>query len=385
MLLGWRDKIQMTTLVYVICICGGIIGTYLVYFAHPKNTNTTGSFHSNGNGISTSDFRSDETISEGNEFKIFKPGFANPDTPHRLISGPNAWISALANRFNYLDVLVQNPDIAVDVKERSRLAYFEVLKAMLSGSAFGSSEKSVETANNYKRKLNARPLNTNSRQMGLDWTYLGSTMVGLTRLQNILFVIQNVIKNNVPGDFVETGVWRGGASIFAQGIIQAYHQNRRVFVCDSFSGLPPGNAAIHPKDIGWDNSPYLEVSAEMVASNFKNFELLQDNVIFVKGFFKNSMPALASLVNRIGVLRFDGDMYESAADVFYNLYDKIPVGGYIIMDDWYGFPSSNAVLDFFQVHNCAENLVRIDSASAYFVKTKEVTVQKWRHSKKQFK
>ena len=44
----------------------------------------------------------------------------------------------------------------------------------------------------------------------------------------------------VLGDVIETGVWRGGTSIFMRGVMAAYNQtNRKAFVCDSFAGLPP--------------------------------------------------------------------------------------------------------------------------------------------------
>ena len=86
-------------------------------------------------------------------------------------------------------------------------------------------------------------------------------MVGLRRLDNVRDLIKAVILNAVEGDYIETGVWRGGASIFARAVIAAYGEqaSRTSYVCDSFSGLPPGDRDLDPGDKNWDNTTYLEV------------------------------------------------------------------------------------------------------------------------------
>jgi O-methyltransferase len=97
------------------------------------------------------------------------------------------------------------------------------------------------------------------------------------------------------------------------------------------------------------------------------------------------MPQLAKSIGPLSIIRFDGDMYESAVDVFYNLYDKLSVGGYVIMDDWYGFQSSEqAALDFFAVHKFEPEIVRIDDWSAYWKKTSQVEIQRWRYAQSKF-
>ena len=81
---------------------------------------------------------------------------------------------------------------------------------------------------------------------GRDWTYAGDTMTGWARLDNIYNLLTDVIKNDIKGDYIETGVWRGGASVFAKASIQALEPNstRMSYVCDSFHGLPPGGVSI---------------------------------------------------------------------------------------------------------------------------------------------
>ena len=77
-----------------------------------------------------------------------------------------------------------------------------------------------------------------------------STMIGERRLENLQFLLEETIRMNVQGDFIETGVWRGGAAILAATIIKAYGQSgkRRVFVADSFQGIPEVDVAKYPAD-----------------------------------------------------------------------------------------------------------------------------------------
>lgn len=60
-------------------------------------------------------------------------------------------------------------------------------------------------------------------------------------------------------------------------------------------------------------------------------------VVFAKGLFKDSLASLSNQIKRLVIMRLDRDMYESTVDVLYRLYDKLSVGGYVIMDDWFAF------------------------------------------------
>ncbi len=74
---------------------------------------------------------------------------------------------------------------------------------------------------------------------GRIWPRYAETMIGLKRLDNIQFCIESVLSNNIQGDLIEVGVWRGGASIFMKAVLAANRAiDRRVFVADSFEGLP---------------------------------------------------------------------------------------------------------------------------------------------------
>ena len=78
---------------------------------------------------------------------------------------------------------------------------------------------------------------------GTDWPYLGDTMTGSARLDNVHSLLKDAIDNKIAGGYAEMGVWRGGSSMFARAVIAAYGEadKRKSYVCDSFSGLPPGD------------------------------------------------------------------------------------------------------------------------------------------------
>ncbi len=125
--------------------------------------------------------------------------------------------------------------------------------------------------------------------------------------------------------------------------------------------------------------PYLEVSAETVAENFREMGLLDPNVVFAKGFFKETMTPLASRIESLAVMHLDGDMHECTVDVLYSLYEKLSVGGYVIIDDWFGFPAQTTCTDFFHVHGFNPEIIAIDKLAVYWKKMEEIEVQSWRY------
>ncbi len=191
-------------------------------------------------------------------------------------------------------------------------------------------------------------------------------MAGHRRIENVQHCIENVITNGVPGDFIETGVWRGGMTIFMRGVLKAYGiTDRTVWVADSFEGLPaPANEAD-----GWDLSDvrYLKVSLEQVQENFRKFGLLDEHVKFLKGWFKDTLPVAP--ITRLAILRLDGDMYSSTMDALRSLYDKVSSGGYVIVDDYHSWPScKQAVTDFLAEKKLSPIIQTIDWTGAFWQK-----------------
>jgi len=325
-------------------------------------------------------------------YEFFQPFYdmdeAKKDTP--FIAPPQDFIQIFKKRIEWVDPQIKKKTKllkTMNVEEHAAFMYIQMIKSFVSGVVFNEAEMSVRgwLNHNYQR---TQALDLELRKQGKDWTYAGDTMTGWARLDNVYNLLKDVIENGIEGDYIETGVWRGGSSLFAKATMMALDpSSRRVsYVCDSFRGLPPGNQILDKADVGWDGTPYLEVTSEVVANNFIKYGMLDENVVFVKGFFNETMPPLKEKVDRFSIMRLDGDMYESTVDVLYNLYDKLTLGGYVIMDDWLGFPSKTAVEDFFQVHGeDLPDIVAIDDLSAYWKKTKDFKINYERYQKAEYK
>lgn len=215
----------------------------------------------------------------------------------------------------------------------------------------------------------ADEFNPEYRDEGLDWPSTALTMVGRRRLHNFRSVIEQAIDQNVAGDILEAGVWRGGASILARAVLASYGvTERRVIVADSFQGLPPPSEEF-PADAGADfhTHPELAVSLEEVQANFARFGLLDEQVVFLKGWFRDTMPLVDA--ETLAVLRLDGDMYESTLVPLRHLYDRVSPGGWVIVDDYRLITAcQEAVRDFFRDRRIDPPLHDIDMIGIYFRK-----------------
>lgn len=202
---------------------------------------------------------------------------------------------------------------------------------------------------------------------GNGWAARAYSMIGIKRMDNIENLIKDIIENKIEGDFIETGVWRGGATIFMNGINTFYNLNRKIFVADSFEGLPKPDPK-YPEDASDKlyRLKMLKVDLDTVQNNFKRFDLLNDNVIFIKGFFEHSLKDAP--IEKLSLMRLDGDMYSSTIQVLEQLYDKLSIGGYVIIDD-YGLPGAyQAVHDFIDKNKLNVKLITIDTSLSIYWK-----------------
>jgi len=212
------------------------------------------------------------------------------------------------------------------------------------------------------------PYSTNVRMVGGDWPATAQTMIGRARLRNLRQACETVILEEVPGDFLEAGVWRGGACILMRGILEAYGDNtRRVFVADSFKDLPPPSPELYPSDTHdvHHTKKELAVSRQQVEDNFQRYDLLDDRVIFLEGWFKDTLPTAP--VDRLAVLRLDSDMYESTIQTFENCYHKLSRGGIVIVDDYNAIAGTKlATNDFRDRHGITSPILPIDFFGAWW-------------------
>lgn len=192
------------------------------------------------------------------------------------------------------------------------------------------------------------------------------TMIGYKRLTNLESLINDVVDRDIHGDIIETGVWRGGACIFASKLLEKLKSDKTIFIADSFEGLPKPTYKEDEGDYHYAVD-FLSVSQESVQSNFHLFNC-PANYQFVKGWFKDTLHLLDNLFS---IIRLDGDMYESTIQALDALYPKLSIGGYCIIDDFGAVVGCNkAVADYRQSHNITDKIINIDSTGVYWQKTK---------------
>jgi Macrocin-O-methyltransferase (TylF) len=206
------------------------------------------------------------------------------------------------------------------------------------------------------------------RLRGLDWPSQAHTMVGVRRLENMRDCVESVLADDVPGDIVETGVWRGGVCVLARAVLSVHGVgDRSVWLADSFAGMPAVEAGGYARDheLAMDrHNPVIAVPIEQVMENFRRYDLLDDQVRFLPGWFRDSLPLAP--ISRIAVLRLDGDLYSSTMDALVHLYPKVSPGGYVIVDDYLVDVCREAVAEYRAEYDITEPIREIDGVGVFW-------------------
>jgi hypothetical protein len=242
----------------------------------------------------------------------------------------------------------------------ARALYLDLMQKTLANTIYGDPDQAPWGKGTYDQSR---------RQSGRDWPAMAHSMIGLQRLQNLRELCERVLNEGTAGDFIETGVWRGGACIMMRAVLKAYGvRSRKVFCADSFEGLPAPDPR-YPKDEGDRHHEFkqLAISVDEVGNNFRAYDLLDDQVVFVKGLFKDTLPALSA--DRFALIRLDGDMYESTISALESLYDRVSRGGYVIVDDYGAISACKAAVeDFRQTRSIQTPMQTIDWTGVWWRK-----------------
>lgn len=270
----------------------------------------------------------------------------------------------------------------------------------------------------HNRPIIAPGFSLERRVLGEDSPSEAHSMVGLCRLDNLQWCVEQALAEGVPGDLVETGVFKGGASVLMRAVLKAHGDTeRRVFAADVFAAPPPEHPILEAilRPILWLLAAvpsrrwrrYLfdklqrseaverrfpiaddpsEASVELVMwvlrnsgrlprlrgtslddvrSVFARYGLLDEQVVFLQGFFADTLPAAP--IERVAVLRLDGDTYESTRDALDALAHKVSPGGFVIVDDYHAFPECRRAIDEHRERTGeAAELVPIDNLAVYW-------------------
>jgi O-methyltransferase len=268
--------------------------------------------------------------------------------------------------------------------------YLDLMKGVLTGSVLEDSDRVLKadpffggtlrgrvrnfTLSALSRRgfelVKKRPYDAAEREEGRDWPSRAETMIGLKRMNNLQDCIETVLRDDVPGDLIETGVWRGGAVIFMRAVLKAHGDtDRTVWVADSFQGLPEPDPARYPADAGDIHATYgaLRVGVDVVKHNFCRYGLLDDQVQFLVGWFADTLPTAP--IERLSILRLDGDMYSSTMQAIEALYPKLSPGGFCIVDDYHLAGCREAIDDYRSAHGITDEIVAIDWGGVFWRKS----------------
>ena len=242
--------------------------------------------------------------------------------------------------------------------------YLDLLEAILLDTIYSSDVSESQHWNSARAGHQATDAEIEGGQY---WPARAHTMIGRRRLRNFRTAIETIITDRIAGDILEAGVWRGGASIYARGVLKALGDNsRKVYVADSFEGLPKPDQR-YPADQGdqhWEID-FLKASLEEVKANFSAYDLLDEQVVFVEGFFEDTLSNIA--IDSLSVLRLDGDMYGSTIQILDSLYKKVSPGGFVIVDDYNALANCREAVDNFRAaHGIEETMETIDWTGIYW-------------------
>ena len=232
---------------------------------------------------------------------------------------------------------------------------FDPARFYSGATADAATLQSIDAAHRTGRHLEGR----------LKFATIGASMVERQRLDNLRQCIETALAEDIPGDVMECGVWRGGACAFAKAVLTAHGSDRTVWLADSFEGLPPPAHEADTVDLQTRKYPMLAISQDRVQALFERFGLMDDRVRFLRGWFSETLPSAP--VDRLAVLRLDGDYYESTIVALEALYPKVSPGGFVIIDD-YGVlePARRATDEFRSAQGITADLVDIDGAGVFW-------------------
>jgi len=273
-------------------------------------------------------------------------------------------------------------------EEELRQRYIKLLKAALRNSLYATSKPPTKADLArmwlFKQQLRMKfraarsPEALKLTPRDLYWTVQGNLLPAHTlgsqeNVDNVHSCVEAVLADGVPGDLLEAGVYRGGQSILMKGILEAYGvKDRKVILADSFEGLPEPDADANFDDVIahelLKKVGLFAAGEDVVRENFARYDLLDDNVVFIKGWFSESLPQAD--IGPLAIMRLDADYYHSTMDALTNLYPKLSVGGWVILDD-YGHPLGcrQAVAEFREQNGIDDPIHMADAQVGYWQRT----------------
>lgn len=191
------------------------------------------------------------------------------------------------------------------------------------------------------------------------------TLVGPERIRNLYRLARRIETERISGDVVECGVFNGGTAAVLAHFATHSRLRRTVWLFDSFEGMPQTTE---------EDGEAAQAYTGEVVGNVKNvLQVLKmvdadlARVRIVEGWFHDTFATVN--IERIALLNIDADWYESVKLCLETFYDKVVVGGYILIDDyghWAG--CQRAVDQFFATRQVPCKLHKVDYTARWFQK-----------------
>lgn len=228
----------------------------------------------------------------------------------------------------------------------------------------------------YNAILNRLPIKPSDDEMSFLIKYKHFTdsdkVYSMANKEEVQFTFDIIsLVKNVPGDIAEFGVWRGGMAMWMKNIMNYYGiKDKKLWLFDTFGEFPASNK--NEKDVQIHSiTEFLFDKKYNVVDNFKKFNLLDDNVHFIKGLFRDTIPVMNrnKQLKHLSVLRLDCDYYEPTMLILENYYKTVVKNGCVIIDD-YNNPylgCKTAVDDFRERYNITNQIVNKGGGCVYWI------------------
>lgn len=201
------------------------------------------------------------------------------------------------------------------------------------------------------------------------------TMVEIERCYALYFSVKYILKNNIPGDFVECGVWKGGSSMLVALMLKKENAvDRKIYLYDTFAGMTePGYYDGEEEKLEWKKNKKDDGSCnwcfatyEDAAANMRSTAYAEENIKLVKGKVEDTIPA--TMPTKIALLRLDTDWYESTKHELTHLFPLLEKSGILIIDDYGSWKGARMAVDEYFFENGPAYLNRIDFTGRLLVK-----------------
>lgn len=242
--------------------------------------------------------------------------------------------------------------------EHLRSRYLDLLKRALTNYLYLGEEQGFarwSSTDHYDKAASAWRIGPESRP---------ATLLNQGQLDLLERCVLDLEARGIAGDYIEAGIWRGGAVAFLRGLLDAHGiAERKIYGADSFDGIPKNTKFAHDPVDRWTDR--WSASRPEVEGLLRRFGLLDERVVLVEGLFADTLPALAG--HCFALVRLDSDSYDSVMTSLELLYPGLAPGGIVVIDDWH-LPGCRFAVDAYRAAEGIDAPIAVDAGNGWWIK-----------------